>query len=522
MTLQAALNATDWKRLNRLLEQALEVEAGKRLDWIHCLPPEEADLKPVLEELFVQADLAGFRSSVDSSAEISRVASKAIAAMRREQAGQLIGRWRLVRLLAEGGMGSVWLANSDDQRSAALKVARTEWLDLGFDERLARESDVLSKLQHPNIARFYEAGIAESGRPFLALEYIEGEPIDRYCRRSALRLEAIIGTMVQVIRAVAHAHSRLVVHRDLKPSNILVLADGTAKLLDFGIAKILGSDSRAAYETELTRFAGRPLTLSYAAPEQILGEQITVATDIYSLGVILYELITEVRPYRPREDTIKALEAEVLRGAIERPSAVALGKSRAEALRGDLDDIVMRALQRDPDRRYGAASALADDLENYLHGTPLRGTPSRRVDGLGRIARRNAATLGAALSAILILFAALGGSWWEAHRTRERAARAIQLSTALLLLGQEADPTASARKRMGDVARLAAIEDEIEREFARSPDQLLHLRVSLGEAYLKHEKLDEARRVFRRAAEEGAITAPPNSPYVQRAREGIN
>jgi len=522
MTLQSALNATDWNRLNRLLEQALEVEADKRLDWMRCLPEEVADLKPVLEELFVQSGLVGFRSKIDSPAEVSRIASQAIAALRREKEGQLIGRWRLIRLLAEGGMGSVWLADSDDQRMAALKLARAEWLDLGFDERLARESDVLSKLQHPNIARFYESGIAVSGRPFLALEYVEGEPIDRYCRRSALRLEAIIGTMVQVIRAVAHAHSRLIVHRDLKPSNILVLADGTAKLLDFGIAKILGSDSRAAYETELTRIAGRPLTLSYAAPEQILGEQITVATDIYSIGVILYELLTEVRPYRPKENSLKALEAEVLRGAIERPSAVALGKSRAEALRGDLDDIVMRALQRDPDKRYSAASALADDLENYLHGTPIRGTSSRRVDRLGRIAKRNAATVGAAVSALLIVLAAFGGSWWEAHLARERAAKAIHLNKALLLLEQEADPSASARKRMLDVTRLAEIEDEIEREFARSPDQLLHLRVSLGEAYVKHEKLDDARRVFRRAAEDGAITAPPNSPYVQRAREGSN
>jgi hypothetical protein len=251
-----------------------------------------------------------------------------------------------------------------------------------------------------------------------------------------------------------------------------------------------------------------------------LGEQVTVAADIYSLGLVLYELLSEARPYRPRDDSPKALEAEVLRGAIERPSAAAPGKSRAEALRGYFDDVVMRALGREPEKRYSSASALADALENRPRKTALGSVAFGRGSKLERLARRNRVAFGVALVAALMAFAALAGSWWEARAAREQASKAHHLTAAVMLVAQQYDTDASARKKVQDASRLNELEREIEKEFVNAPEQLLSLRVTLGEAYTRLEQREDARRVFRRAVEEGASAALPSSPYLQRAREG--
>ena len=194
-----------------------------------------------------------------------------MAAMRREQAGDRIGPWQLTRLLAEGGMGAVWVAERADgvmKRTAALKLPRAEWIDQGLSERIARERAILARLQHPHIAVLYDAGLGAEGRPYLALEHVDGVPIDVYCRTRDSRL--VLHLFVQVVRAVAYAHGQLVIHRDLKPANVLVTAEGLPKLLDFGISKLIEGDSTSVDATALTRLAGRPLTLAYAAPEQVL------------------------------------------------------------------------------------------------------------------------------------------------------------------------------------------------------------------------------------------------------------
>ena len=402
----------------------------------------------------------------------------------------------LQRLLAEGGMGEVWFAQRADgvmQRAAALKLPRAEWVDQVLTERIARERAILARLQHPHIAVLYDAGMGDTGRPFLALEYVDGVPIDEHCR--GRDLPAVLRLFAQVARAVAYAHAQLVIHRDLKPANVLVTKDGTPKLLDFGISKLIEGDAPLADETALTRLAGRRLTLAYAAPEQVLGLPVSVAADVYALGVMLFELVAGQRPYRARDSRV--LEAEILRGEPPRPSDEATDKARARALRGDIDAIVLTALRRDPAARYQTAAALADDLDNYLAGLPVTAQPDRRFYRLRKFVARNALQVTAGVAIVVALGVGLGVALWQAQR-------ATALNAFVLSLIRQADPNATQQTRAADLAMLTAIENKIDQEFKGAPDQLLELRLTVGEAYFNRGEMMAARRVFQRAADEAA------------------
>ncbi len=477
MAVRSSLTVEDWRRLNRLLEQALEIDAAERPGWIDALPSESTHLRSLLMELLEQSRGTGFATGIDPHTTVARLASEALAAMRREQPGDRIGPWQLERLLAEGGMGTVWVAQRADgvmQRTAALKLPRAEWIDHGLTERIARERGILAMLQHPHIAVLYDAGVTDRGRPYLALEYVVGLPIDVYCRSSAVSLTDVLRLFVQVVRAVAYAHSRLVIHRDLKPSNLLVTNDGMPKLLDFGISKLIEGDTLTGDATALTRLGGRPLTPAYAAPEQILGLPISVAADVYALGIMLFELTTGTRLYSA--STPRALEEEILRGDLRRPSEVTGDKPRARALHGDLDAIILTALKRQPDERYQSAAMLADDLERYLAGEPVRAQPDRRSYRLRKFVVRNKLSVAAGSAIVLALGIGLGVALWQADVAREQAQRATAMNTFVLSLIQQADPNASQQTKAADLAMLGAIEQRIDTEFKGSPDQLVQLR----------------------------------------------
>jgi tRNA A-37 threonylcarbamoyl transferase component Bud32 len=506
--------------LNRLLGRVqagifdLELEGpragGRRTtDWLDGLADEDRHLRPTLIDLLSQSEATGFVTAGEPPTAVARLAAEALSGMRREAAGDRIGPWRLERLLAEGGMGAVWEAARADgvmQRRAALKLPRAEWVDHGLAQRLARERAILARLQHPHIAVLFDAGLADGGRPYLALEYVDGVPIDAYCK--GRELKDVLRLMVQVIRAVAYAHGQLVIHRDLKPANVLVTPDGSPKLLDFGISKLIEGDAPTAEATALTRLAGRPMTLAYAAPEQVLALPVTVAADVYALGVMLAELLAGARLYRATEP--RALEAEILTGDLRLPSAIAADKARARLLKGDLDAIVATALKRQPAERYDSAAALADDLQRYLDGKPVRAQPDSTAYRLKKFVARNALAVGAASAIVLALGAGLGVALWQGFEARQQAQRATALNTFVLGLIRTADPNASAQTKAADVAMLNTIEQRIDSEFHGSPDQLLQLRVTVGEAYKNRGEMKAAQRVFQKAVDQAAPHTPAN------------
>ncbi len=518
MPVHSSLTVADWHRLNRLLEQGLDLERAERTAWLDGLSAEDQHLRAVLADLLMQSDATGFaEGATHPPTTVVRIASQALAAMRREQAGDRIGPWRLERLLAEGGMGAVWMAQRADgvmQRTAALKLPRAEWVDQGLTERIVRERAILARLQHPAIAVLYDAGLSEGGRPYLALEYVDGVPIDVYC--SARDLRSVLQLFAQVVRAVAYAHAQLVIHRDLKPANVLVTADGTPKLLDFGISKLIEGDAPSVDATALTRLAGRPLTLSYAAPEQVLGLPITVAADVYALGVMLFELATGSRVYRASEP--RALEAELVRGDLRKPSEATPDGQRAKALRGDLDAVILKALKREPNERYQSAAALADDIERYLAGQPVQAQPDSRAYRLRKFVQRNTLPVAAGSAVLIALGIGLGVALWQANEARDQASRATALNTFMLSLIQQADPNASQQTRAADLAMLTAIEERIDKEFKGSPDQLLQLRVTVGDAYRNRGESAAAQRVYQRAVDEGAPVLRPNDLQLLTAR----
>ena len=499
------LTAANWHRLNALLATALELEPPARTEWLAALPDEASDLRPLLEQLLAcEQNLEGTSQTLRP---VVALAAEAMAGMRREAAGDRIGPWRLERLLAEGGMGAVWEAQRADgvmQRRAALKLPRAEWVDHGLAERIARERAILARLQHPSIAVLYDAGLADSGRPYLALEFVDGVPIDAYC--AGRELKAVLRLFVQVVRAVAYAHGQLVIHRDLKPANVLVTPDGSPKLLDFGISKLLEGEAPTAEATALTRLAGRPMTLAYAAPEQVLALPITVAADVYALGVMLAELVTGTRLYRAAEP--RALEAEILSGNLRLASAIAPDAARARLLKGDLDAIIGTALKRQPQERYDSAAALADDVQRYLDAKPVRARPDSRTYRLKKFVARNALAVGAAGAVVLALALGLGLALWQGFEARQQAARATALNTFVLGLIRTADPNASQQTKAADVALLNTIEQRIDTEFTGSAEELLQLRVTVGEAYKNRGEMKAAQRVFQKAVDQSAGKLP--------------
>ncbi len=287
-------------------------------------------------------------------------------------------------------MATVWLAERADgalQRQVALKLPHAGWT-AGLAQRMARERDILAALEHPHIARLYDAGTTAAGRPWLAMERVEGVTLDEFCREQRLDVAARLRLFLQVADAVAYAHARLIVHRDLKPSNILVTARGEVKLLDFGVAKLLEDDAPAA--ANLTQQIGRAVTPDYASPEQVSGRPVTVASDVYSLGIVLYELLTGERPYRVERYSAAALEDAIMHADVAAASTrVAGDRKLARRLRGDLDTIVDKALRKDIAQRYPSVESMAADLRRHLEGEPVWAQPPSWRYRTGKFVRRH-------------------------------------------------------------------------------------------------------------------------------------
>lgn len=428
--------------LGELLETALGLDPAVRLRWLDSLNLQDDALRSRLRALLERAAALETSDFLDTLPKLDASPDP----RGYLHVGDVVGAYRLLREIGTGGMGAVWLAERADgglKRPVALKFLHGHVPGEAFAQRLARERDILATLVHPGIARLYDAGFTEAGVPFLALEYVDGIHLDRYCALHSPSLRARLDLFLQVARAVAYAHAKLVVHRDLKPANILVSDDGQAHLLDFGIAKLLEDGQGVA--TQLTRATGRVGTPEYASPEQLLGEHITIASDVYSLGVILYELLAGVRPYQPKRTSPASLEEAILETDPQRPSERAIAGK--QALRGDLDAIVLKALRKAPEKRYSTVNALIDDLERYLQGRPVVAQPDHALYRLGKLVTRNRAAVAASALVLLSIVGSAAFAWMqklEADRQRDAAVhsqrRAEAFSTFLTSVLQDAGP----------------------------------------------------------------------------------
>ena len=402
-----------------------------------------------------------------------------------------IGPYRLLQPLGRGGMATVWLAERSDgrlRRKVALKLPHVCMPGRRLGERFDRERDILAALEHPHIARLYDAGITDDGRPFLALEYVEGLPLTDDCRQRAADLITRLRLFGQVLRAIQYAHGRLVVHRDLKPGNIFVDRDGQVRLLDFGIAKLLDGEGDAA--VDLTEAGIAPLTPQYAAPEQILGQPVGTATDVYSLGVVLYELLTDARPYRPRHDSRLALEEAIVHGDVALPSVAARQDAQAvkwaRTLRGDLDAIVLKAMRQVPTERYATVAAFADDIERYLAGEPVSAQPASAWYRAGKFLRRHRVAVVAAVVMVASLAAGLAAALWQAELARREARTATAVKDFLREIfvvntGQQVDPLRARETTARELLDIGA--EKLGKSLADAPDARQEMLKLFSEMY---------------------------------------
>ncbi len=495
-----ATDAEAWAELDRLLDAALDLPVSRRGAWIDALEPQFEQLKPRLRELLLRG-LAN--ENDDFLHELPQfeldAADWAQGGARVDQSGDQFGAYRLVRELGGGGMGIVWLAERTDglvNRPVALKLPHGAWKRAGLAERMAREREILASLNHANIARLYDAGLANDGQPYLALEYVDGCPIDEYCRLRNLDAKARLRLFAQVLAAVAYAHGKLIVHRDLKPSNILVTTDGQVRLLDFGIAKLLEEDQ--AKETRLTLLSGRALTPDYASPEQILGEPLTVASDVYSLGVILYELLSGTRPYKLKRDSRGALEDAILQTDPPLPSAVA-DKQAGKALRGDLDTIVLKALKKKPDERYPTVHALLDDVERYLAGRPVLAQPASVSYRIRKFVGRNKLAVGAGAAIVAAILVGTSAAVWQARVALAEKARADEVKEFIASVFREADPIQGSGKVLTAVELLRQAERRLQERSDADPRLQLELLAILGESLFGLQEHQDVVRVINQA-----------------------
>jgi hypothetical protein len=441
---RAAPSADKWREIFALLDTALELEPPARAAWLASLGQEHAALSPRLEEL-LRTHAA--KDSADFMRDAATFALDNAAARQTPGTDLVVGPYRLLREIGQGGMATVQTV-AMLERQIALKLPHVSWGLGSFAERMARERNILASLTHPNIARLYDAGLAADGRPFLALEYVDGQPIDIYAATRSLGVRERVELIVQVARAVAYAHAQLVVHRDLKPSNILVDAQGRAHLLDFGVAKLVDPEHDAALGPQATVLTGRALTPDYASPEQIRGDPIGTASDVYSLGVVAFELLAGARPYRlPQGLGAAALAEAIARVEVPLASRAASAEAMRGELRGDLDAILVRALAKASVDRYATVDALADDLERHLRGEPVRARAASRGYVAERWVRRH--KLETAIAAALVL-AAAGGAYAQvlvslalgsgallALWQRNRAVHQAELARAALARGEQ-------------------------------------------------------------------------------------
>lgn len=486
------MNATRWQQIRRILEEALETSNENRRAVLDASCAGDKELREEVESLLRASENAG------------QFLERPLVSLSESQGVlEWAGEYRLLRIIGQGGMGTVYLARREgglfEQRLYAVKLLTASRREREFSRRFAAEREILAALDHPGIARLVDGGTSADGRPFLVMEYVEGLPIDRFCEKEQLDVRRRLQLFLRVCEIVSFAHRSLVVHRDLKPANILVTPGGEPKLLDFGIAKLLGGDLPGLPKTQATLAGDAPMTPDFASPEQARGEPITTSSDVYSLGILLFVLLTGEQPYRITSSRRDAIAREVESSDVLRPSEILASRERLRASRSarrlqlisvrdripvDIDHIVMSAVRKDPRRRYPSAQHLADDIRRFLSGFPVQA----RKETLGYLAskfiRRNKASVFFGTSALIILLAALLSLSMQQSRLRREQAQAVRALDYLAGLFQAADPSSATGAPLSSRQVLDTGAHRLKSQFHDQPSQFAELAITLASTYL--------------------------------------
>jgi hypothetical protein len=421
------MTTPDWQQVKSIFNAAVDLTSGERSAYLHEACAGDLSLKREVESLLASHEhTEGFLEST----AVAKAANLLEQDLSRRWIGRRVGPYELVAELGRGGMGQVFRARRADgqyQSEVAIKLVPAAFASPAVERRFGAERQILAGLVHPGIARLLDCGTTADKVPYLVMELVDGQPIDAYCKANKLPIQSRLRLFLSVCDAVSYAHRHLVVHRDLKPSNIFITKEATVRLLDFGVAKVLDSMTPPGGHPPTVTLL-RAFTLTFASPEQIRGEPVTTSSDVYSLGVLLYHLLTGVSPYRCANGPLSALSREICEKSPLPPSAVAVRSSDADDGRPlgidlDLDSIAMLALQKDPTRRYASVDLLAAEVHRYLENRPVLAHGNALAYRVGKFIGRNRL---ATLASVAVVLASLMGGVLVAHNERASAQQAAQ------------------------------------------------------------------------------------------------
>jgi serine/threonine-protein kinase len=517
--------------IDSLLKRALELPGEERERFLDETCDRGTDLRRAVDRMLArcEADDGLLKPGGGAAGPLWEALARDHAAALALEPGERLGAYRVVRMLGRGGMATVYLAERADgqfEQAVALKLLDSARDFASLAARFAQERQILARLEHPNIARLIDGGTTRAGQPYVVMEYVDGVPLDRYCDQHRLDVDARIRLFGDVAAAVQYAHGHLVVHRDIKPSNILVTADGQPKLLDFGIAKLLDP----AVAAPVTRSVLHPMTPEFASPEQVRGEALTTASDVYQLGHLLYQLLAGRSPYDCDRGSVASLVDAICRVEPVRPSAAVTLASAAPAttadarsttverlrrrLTGDLDNIVLKALQKEPARRYQSALQLSDDLRRHLDGLPVTARKDTLAYRTRKFIGRHRAGMAAALLAVMSLTAGFGVALWQANEKAREAAKAEEVKNFVLSLFERADPEVAQGETMTVVTLLEQGSERVEQELMQQPATQADLYQVLGRVYHRLGANDRALAELERSLEIRKRLFGPADPAV--------
>jgi serine/threonine-protein kinase len=508
-----------WARLAPILDEVLDLPAEQRATYLERACEGDSPLRAELEAFLLADEASGEFLEESAEAYLESMAATGLGD-RSAPTGAVLGPYRVSRELARGGMGAVYLAERADgqfDQRVALKLIRSGLESAELRRRFLTERQILARLNHPHIAKLLDGGVSPDGRPWFAMEYVEGEPLTAYCERRQLSIPERLRLFSDVTEAVRYAHQSLVVHRDLKPSNIFVTGDGQVKLLDFGIAKLLadGEQRGRTGGTPDTRTELRVLTPEYAAPEQVRGEPVTTATDVYALGAVLYELLAGIRAHRFERHTPAEVERVVCDTEPDPPSAAPAVPDRLRrTLRGDLDTIVLKALQKQAARRYPSAEALLEDLRRYQSGRPITARADSFAYRTRKFLKRHRAGVAAGLALLVALIGGLAATVWQARAAAREAVKAREVKDFVVNLFQVSDPAESRGREITARELLQRGVQRVDSALGRQPEVQQELLGVLGKIHRELGLYAQADTLFRRSVKVAERAYGPDHPEV--------